>query len=135
VTVKPLAPEDAPVPTSVPPAAVTVGRAPLVAGELIRDTVIVEVSPDAAATNELVTILVTAVPTVADDVAEAAVKVSACPIAALEGATDITPKPNAATATSATRLKVVFVDICFLSIVDPRTIPDSAWIVFRPSSR
>jgi hypothetical protein len=37
--------------------------------------------------------------------------------AADAGATDVrTPKPNAATATSATRLKVVFVDICFLSI-------------------
>jgi hypothetical protein len=55
--------------------------------------------------------------------------------AAFDGATDITPKPNAATVTSAMRLKVVFVDICFLSIVDSETIPDSAWIVFRPSSR
>jgi len=37
--------------------------------------------------------------------------------AALAGDTDVkTPKPKAATATSATRLKVVFVDICFLSI-------------------
>ena len=36
---------------------------------------------------------------------------------ALAGATDVkTPKPNAATVTSATRLKVVFVDICFLSL-------------------
>jgi hypothetical protein len=36
---------------------------------------------------------------------------------ALAGATDVTtPRPKAATATSATRLKVVFVDICFLSI-------------------
>jgi hypothetical protein len=33
------------------------------------------------------------------------------------GATEVnTPKPNAATVTSAMRLKVVFVDICFLSI-------------------
>ena len=43
---------------------------------------------------------------------------------ALEGATDMTPKPKAATATSAMRLIVVFVDICFLSISrfsdDPR---------------
>ena len=39
------------------------------------------------------------------------------PSAALAGATEVnTPKPKAATATSATRLKVVFVDICFLSI-------------------
>jgi hypothetical protein len=30
--------------------------------------------------------------------------------------TESPPKPKAATATSATRLKVVFVDICFLSI-------------------
>jgi hypothetical protein len=35
---------------------------------------------------------------------------------AVEGTTDNIPKPKAATATSATRLKVVFVDICFLSI-------------------
>jgi hypothetical protein len=37
--------------------------------------------------------------------------------AAEAGATEVrTPKPREATATSATRLKVVFVDICFLSI-------------------
>ena len=47
--------------------------------------------------------------------------------AAVAGATeDKTPNPNAATVTSAMRLKVVFVDICFLSIVDPRTIRGSA---------
>jgi len=46
---------------------------------------------------------------------------------AFEGATDNIPKPNAETATSAMRLRVVFVDICFLSIVDPRTFPGSAW--------
>jgi hypothetical protein len=40
---------------------------------------------------------------------------------------DIKPRPNAETATSAMRLRVVFVDICFLSIVDPRTFPGSAW--------
>ena len=40
---------------------------------------------------------------------------SACG-AAVDGATESIPKPNAATATSAMRLKVVFVDICFLSI-------------------
>ena len=41
---------------------------------------------------------------------------SAIPPAAFAGETGMTPKPNAATATSAMRLKVVFVDICFLSI-------------------
>jgi hypothetical protein len=44
---------------------------------------------------------------------------------ALAGATDVrTPKPREATATSATRLKVVFVDICFLSISRVREFPD-----------
>jgi hypothetical protein len=36
--------------------------------------------------------------------------------AAFEGTAETIPKPKAATATSAMRLKVVFVDICFLSI-------------------
>lgn len=45
--------------------------------------------------------------------------------AAVAGATeDKTPRPKAATATSATRLKVVFVDICFLSISRVREFPD-----------
>jgi len=35
---------------------------------------------------------------------------------ACAGATDIKPRPNADTATSAMRLRSVFVDICFLSI-------------------
>jgi hypothetical protein len=47
--------------------------------------------------------------------------------AACEGATESTPRPKAATATSATRLNVVFVDICFLSIVDLRNFRRSAW--------
>jgi hypothetical protein len=46
---------------------------------------------------------------------------------ACDGATEITPRPNAATATSAMRLNVVFVDICFLSIVDLRNFRRSAW--------
>jgi hypothetical protein len=44
--------------------------------------------------------------------------------AAEAGVTDVkTPKPKAATATSAMRLKVVFVDICFLSISRSREFP------------
>jgi hypothetical protein len=44
--------------------------------------------------------------------------------AAEAGATEVnTPKPNAATVTSAMRLKVVFVDICFLSISRVREFP------------
>jgi hypothetical protein len=38
-------------------------------------------------------------------------------VAAFEGTELSTPRPNAATATSAMRLKFVFVDICFLSLV------------------
>jgi len=45
--------------------------------------------------------------------------------AALAGATEVnTPKPNVATTTSATRLKVVFVDICFLSISQDQEFPE-----------
>ena len=43
--------------------------------------------------------------------------------AAEDGAVESTPKPNAATVTSAMRLKVVFVDICFLSISRSREFP------------
>jgi len=43
--------------------------------------------------------------------------------AAFEGTDDKRPKPREATATSATRLKVVFVDICFLSISRSREFP------------
>jgi hypothetical protein len=45
------------------------------------------------------------------------VNVEEVPAAAVAGVTEVnTPKPSAATVTSAMRLKVVFVDICFLSI-------------------
>jgi len=55
-------------------------------------------------------------------------EIEVTPSSALAGATAVnTPKPKAETATSAMRLRVVFVDICFLSIVDPRAFPESAW--------
>ncbi len=41
-------------------------------------------------------------------------------IVAFEGTELRTPRPKAATATSAIRLKFVFVDICFLSLVVTR---------------
>jgi len=45
-------------------------------------------------------------------------------VLALAGATEVrTPKPREATATSAMRLKVVFVDICFLSISRSEEFP------------
>jgi len=37
------------------------------------------------------------------------------------------PSPKAETTTSARRLKFVFVDICFLSLVDPEDFSRSAW--------
>jgi hypothetical protein len=88
-----------------------------VAGELRTTAVAVMLSADASVSrndNETATVAVspiTAVPVVA-------LKVSASDCTAADaGATDVrTPSPNAATATSAMRLKVVFVDICFLSI-------------------
>jgi hypothetical protein len=43
--------------------------------------------------------------------------------AACEGATETKPKPNADTATSAMRLRSVFVDICFLSISRDQEFP------------
>jgi hypothetical protein len=43
---------------------------------------------------------------------------------ALDGAAEITPKPNAETATSAMRLRSVFVDICFLSISRTLEFPE-----------
>jgi hypothetical protein len=42
---------------------------------------------------------------------------------AIAGETDKTPNPNADTATSAMRLRSVFVDICFLSISRSREFP------------
>jgi hypothetical protein len=45
-------------------------------------------------------------------------------VVAFDGTTDRSPNPNDATATSAMRLKVVFVDICFLSISRALEFPD-----------
>jgi len=44
--------------------------------------------------------------------------------AALEGAADSRPNPIADTATSAMRLRSVFVDICFLSISQDQEFPE-----------
>jgi hypothetical protein len=70
-----------------------------------------------------VTVLLVAIPTRAALEAPAVNDVTGLR-AALAGATEVrTPKPKAATATSATRLKVVFVDICFLSISQDQEFP------------
>jgi hypothetical protein len=69
------------------------------------------------ATGESVLVLVTTVIELLSNVIETAV--------ALAGATELkTPRLKAATATSAMRLKVVFVDMCFLSISRVREFPD-----------
>jgi len=73
-----------------------------------------------------VTVAETAAPTRDGDGAATAIELMVCSSgAAIAGATDVkTPKPNEATATSAMRLKVVFVDICFLSISRVREFLD-----------
>jgi hypothetical protein len=91
----------------------------------LYETVIVSpvASVAPAVLNVKVTGTVTAEPTRAGD-AVPCEKVPAPVCAAEAGATEVkTPKPKAATATSATRLKVVFVDICFLSISRSREFP------------
>ena len=90
-------------------------------------TLIVIESAAAAAINDCVTVTEAVSPAeIADEVADT-VKVSElATIAADEGATERTPRPNAATATSAMRLKVVFVDILFLSVVVMKTFSMAA---------
>ena len=94
-------------------------------GSAVADATTVRVSAPATVpdTKVPVSVAVAVSPVRTDAVAEEIDSVSAC-VAACEGATDRTPRPKAATATSATRLIVV--DMCFLSIVDPRTIRRSA---------
>jgi len=107
--------------------AVNLGITAAPAGSFVAETVTVRVSPLTAAPDKNVPVKVAvAVSPVRIAAVEAEIaSVSACDTAC-DGATERTPRPNAATATSATRLNVVFVDICFLSIVEPRTIRDSA---------
>jgi hypothetical protein len=98
----------------------------LPAGADVRNAVTEMVSPWFADRKlEVIVRAVAVSPVSIDPVVAEITKESACE-AAFDGTTDITPKPKAATDTSAMRLIVVFVDICFLSIVDPRTIRGSA---------
>jgi len=100
--------------------------------------VIVGVSVIVCAVSALVVVnnlivVVASVPAVVYTVAEVADAVATVAIAALDGTTERTPKPYAATATSEIRLKVVFVDMFFLSLVEVRTIRTSAWAGMSPS--
>ena len=65
-------------------------------------------------------------PNVIEEELELKVRVSPITEAFAAGATERTPRPNAATATSAMRLKVVFVDILFLSVVVMKTFSMAA---------
>jgi hypothetical protein len=96
------------------------------AGAAVTRTEIVNESEPRVFAGKLTVIGVTcAVPTDADGIVPTTTDVGVAEPAALAGATDVsTPRPKAATATSATRLKVVFVDICFLSISRVREFPD-----------
>jgi hypothetical protein len=68
------------------------------------------------------TVIVDVCPTTAT-LAVAVPRAQVVGFAAFEGTDDKRPKPREATATSAMRLKVVFVDICFLSISRSREFP------------
>jgi hypothetical protein len=94
---------------------------PLVSAPLtVIESVAATMTPETV--NEIVAVSPTLIAeVVADGFTEIAIAV------ALDGATESNPRPKVATATSATRLNVVFVDICFLSIVDLRNFRRSAW--------
>jgi hypothetical protein len=101
-----------------------VGNAPFCTNETVTVSVLAA-SKSAETENVDAVVESEAAPTTPAVPAVAALTVNADTVAD-DGTTERTPKPNAATATSAIRLNVVFVDICFLSIVDPRTIRRSA---------
>jgi hypothetical protein len=95
-------------------------------GAEVTFTEIVKVSLSVAIGAVIVTGIFEVTPGVSVGIVPTAtlVGVIAFPGVAEAGATEVnTPKPKAATATSATRLKVVFVDICFLSISRSREFP------------
>jgi hypothetical protein len=72
-----------------------------------------------------VTLTVAVSPTLMEASDAAIVNVVAATVA-VDGPEAITPRPNAATTASAIRLKFVFVDICFLSIVVMKTFSMAA---------
>jgi hypothetical protein len=106
--------------------AAQVGNAVFPVGADVR-TADVETASDAApAKKPTVVATVAAVPPGIAVPVEAASVRDGVLTSAFEGAVETVPSPNAITATSAMRLKVVFVDICFLSIVDLENLPSSA---------
>jgi hypothetical protein len=90
----------------------------VIAGAVMVSEIAVVVIPTARETEVLIAfvLLVRATPLMAVVIVDDS--------AALAGATEVkTPKPKAATATSAMRLKVVFVDIFFLSFSREQEFP------------
>jgi hypothetical protein len=84
-----------------------------------------ESNVDKSICNDPIATLVALASTVATDTsrAEGAVNDARKLVAAFAGTVEINPKPNADTATSAMRLRSVFVDICFLSISRTEEFP------------
>jgi hypothetical protein len=123
-------------PAPVPAAFVAAEIAPIAIEEVAPVTLVViapvtvtasSVAPAVNPAVRLPTAVEDVPPNGASTVAAATVSVPvAAVIAAVEGTIESVPNPSAATATSAMRLKVVFVDICFLSIVDLENFPSSA---------
>jgi hypothetical protein len=98
-----------------------------VAGAESNETPITMVSPAAAVEGKLITIGVfDLTPLVCAGIVPTAMLVgsSVFPSAIAGETEDKIPKPKAATVTSAMRLKVVFVDICFLSISQDQEFPE-----------
>jgi hypothetical protein len=95
------------------------------AGAEVTRTVTVNVSIAALYGAVMLTGILIVEPTADDGIVPTVTAVGVIAPVALAGATDVTtPRPKAATATSATRLKVVFVDICFLSISRDLEFPE-----------
>jgi len=102
--------------TAVEAAIVTAGTDGEPVGLVVIAAVKVAVSVVAAVAVKPATDVVLATVSISTVCVAVVVRVRADTVADA-GATDVsTPKPNAATKTSEIRLKVVFVDICFLSI-------------------
>jgi hypothetical protein len=111
---------------SLPNEAVFLNAEP-VGADVTRTLTVTESLPPALSTDaaavRVIGVLCTT-PTCAVGIVPTVMEAASIPVAAEAGATDVkTPKPKAATVTSATRLKVVFVDICFLSISQDQEFP------------
>jgi hypothetical protein len=91
-------------------------------------SVVVVIKPETVKDAAVVVSWLTApdVPLINVAVPAVGVEIATFEVVAFDGATDRNPSPNADTTTSARRLKFVFVDICFLSVVVKKTFPFTA---------